>query len=208
MLSLVIGNKQLSSWSLRPWLLLRHLELPFREIPLTLDAPEFSAEVREFTPAGRVPVLIDGEIRVWDSLAIIEYLHEKSGGRAWPSDAAQRAHARSISAEMHSGFAALRADWPLQTANRNLNVPLSAQAIGDVQRIQHIWLDCRERYGATGPWLFGPYCAADAMYAPVVLRFLSYGAPVSDASRSYMDQVLGDSRLQEWISAAGTETAR
>ena len=208
MLSLVIGDKQLSSWSLRPWLLLRHLNLPFHEIPLALDVPEFAGAIREYSAAGRVPVLIDGSLRVWDSLAIIEYLHEKSGGRAWPADSGERAHARSISAEMHSGFSALRQNWPMQAASRGLKVPLPAQAVADVQRVQEIWRDCRERYGANGPWLFGEYSAADAMYAPVVLRFLSYDAPVSESSRVYMDQTLSDPHLSEWISQARDELSR
>lgn len=208
MLSLVIGNKQLSSWSLRPWLLLRHLGLSFNEIALTLDVPEFAGAIRQYSSAGRVPVLIDGEIRVWDSLAIIEYVHEKSGSRAWPSEGAQRAHARSISAEMHSGFSALRQNWPMQAASRNLNVPLPVQGIADVQRIQEIWEDCRTRYGAGGPWLFGQYSAADAMYAPVVLRFLAYGAQLSTIAQHYMDQTLSDPHLNEWISQAREELSR
>ena len=208
MLSLVIGNKQLSSWSLRPWLLLRHLDLSFKEIALTLDVPEFAGAIRQYSSAGRVPVLIDGEIRVWDSLAIIEYVHEKSGSRAWPSEGAQRAHARSISAEMHSGFSALRQNWPMQAASRNLNVPLPVQGIADVQRIQEIWEDCRTRYGGSGPWLFGQYSAADAMYAPVVLRFLAYGAQLSTIAQHYMDQTLSDPHLDEWISRAREEFSR
>jgi glutathione S-transferase len=208
MLSLVIGNKQLSSWSLRPWLLLRHLGLSFKEIALTLDVPEFAGEIRQYSSAGRVPVLIDGEIRVWDSLAIIEYVHEKSGGRAWPNDEAQRAHARSISAEMHSGFSALRQNWPMQAASRNLNVPLPVQGIADVQRVQEIWEDCRTRSGSGGPWLFGQYSAADAMYAPVVLRFLAYDAQLSTMAQQYMDQTLSDPHLNEWISQAREELSR
>ncbi|MFL6617110.1 MAG: glutathione S-transferase family protein [Povalibacter sp.] len=208
MLSLVIGNKQLSSWSLRPWLLLRHLDLPFEEISLTLDVPDFGPAVREYSPAARVPVLVDGSLRVWDSLAIIEYLHERSGGRAWPTNVAERAHARSISAEMHAGFAALRENWPMQATSRGLNVPLPVQGINDVQRIQDIWQDCRERYAARGPWLFGTYSAADAMYAPVVLRFLTYGAPVSSSSQAYVEQALSDPHLQEWISTAQSEVSR
>ena len=189
-MKLVIGNKQLSSWSLRPWLLLRHLELPFEEIALTLDTPEFGPEIRQYSPAGRVPVLVDGDIR------------------AWPRDPARRAHARSISAEMHAGFAALRDNWPLQTASRGLKAPLSAQGIADVQRIEDLWLECLKRYHAEGPWLFGDYSAADAMYAPVVLRFQSYEAPVSPTSRTYMDHVLSDRHLDAWVRAARAEIAR
>lgn len=205
MLALVIGNKQLSSWSLRPWLLMRHLDLPFREIPLTLDVPQFRPAISRYTPSGRVPVLIDGDIHIWDSLAIIEYVHEKSGSRAWPADAAQRAHARAVSAEMHSGFSALRGTWPMQAASKELNVTATDACLADVARIDELWQDCRRRYGHMGPWLFGSYCAADAMYAPVVLRFQTYGASVSATSASYMRQTLTDPHLQEWVDAARQE---
>lgn len=207
MLQLVIGNKQLSSWSLRPWLVLRHLEIPFREIPLTLDVPAFGPAIQQYSAAGRVPVLVDGELRIWDSLAIIEYVHEKSGGRAWPADPAQRAHARSIAAEMHSGFAALRQSWPLQAATTGLRVPLSPEGRKDVARIDELWQDCRSRFGSVGPWLFGTWSAADAFYAPVALRFRSYGASVSESAAAYVSQTLTDPVLMEWIAAAEGEIA-
>jgi glutathione S-transferase len=208
MLTLIIGDKHLSSWSLRPWILLRHLELPFREVLLKLDTPEFAPAVRQYSAAGRVPVLINGDIHVWDSLAIVEYLHEKSGGRAWPNEEERRAHARSISAEMHSGFAALRQHWPMKAASANLDVHLPPAGLNDVARIDEIWQDCRRRYGAAGPWLFGTYSAADAMYAPVVLRFNTYGAKLSDASTAYVAQVLGDAVLNEWLAGAQAEVKR
>lgn len=207
MLQLVIGNKQLSSWSLRPWLVLRHLEIPFREIPLTLDVPAFGPAIQQYSAAGRVPVLVDGDLRIWDSLAIIEYVHEKSGGRAWPADPAQRAHARSIAAEMHSGFAALRQSWPLQAATTGLRVPLSPEGRKDVARIDELWHDCRSRFGSAGPWLFGTWSAADAFYAPVALRFRSYGASVSASAAAYVSQTLTDPALTEWIAAAESEIA-
>lgn len=205
MLTLIIGNKNLSSWSLRPWLLLKHLRLPFREIKLLLDTPEFKSQLSQYSPAGRVPVLIDGELPVWDSLAIAEYLNEQSGGRGWPADPAQRAHARAISAEMHSGFAALRENWPMKTTEKNLQVPLPPAGLDDVARIDHMWQDCRSRYGSKGPWLFGEFSIADAMYAPVVLRFNSYGATLSAAAAAYHTQMLGDSHLREWIRDAEQE---
>ncbi len=207
MLTLVIGDKHLSSWSLRPWLLLRHLGLPFREVSLRLDTPEFGPTVRQYSAAGRVPVLIDGDVHVWDSLAIIEYVHERSGSRAWPADTQRRAHARSISAEMHSGFAALRERWPMKAAGTKLDVPLPPAGQKDVARIDEIWQDCRRRHGASGPWLFGDYSAADAMYAPVVLRFSTYGAKLSDVSAAYAAQVLGDATLGEWLAGARDELA-
>lgn len=207
MLALVIGDKDLSSWSLRPWILLRHLGLPFEEIALRLDTPAFRATIGQYSPAHRVPVLMDGELRIWDSLAIIEYVHEISGGRAWPTDVAQRAHARSISAEMHSGFATMREYWPLRAARTDLRVTLPVAGLNDVTRIDEIWQTCRALYGARGPWLFGAYSAADAMYAPVVLRFKTYGAVLSASSAAYAAHTLDDPHLLEWIAAARRETA-
>ena len=204
MLTLVIGDKQLSSWSLRPWILLRHLDLPFHEVSLKLDTPGFAPAVRQYSAAGRVPVLVDGDLHVWDSLAIIEYLHEKSGGRAWPADAAQRAQARSISAEMHSGFSALREHWPMQATSR-LDRAMPPAGQKDIARIDALWQSCRARSGAAGPWLFGAYSAADAMYAPVVLRFHTYGATLSDVAAAYVRHVLADTALQEWIAGARAE---
>lgn len=205
MLTLIIGNHDLSSWSLRPWLLLRHLDLPFRQIKLLLDTPEFKPQLSQYSPAGRVPVLIDGDLHIWDSLAIAEYLNEQSGGRGWPADPALRAHARSISAEMHSGFAALRENWPMKATGRAIHVPLPAAGLGDVARIDQIWQDCRSRHAAKGPWLFGEFCIADAMYAPVALRFNTYGATLSAVADAYCKHVLNDSRMREWIEAAEQE---
>lgn len=203
---LVIGDRQLSSWSLRPWLLLRHLGLEFAELSLPLDTPRFHDEIGRWSPTGRVPVLVDGELRVWDSIAICEYASERAGGRGWPADRAARALARSVSAEMHSGYAALRGTWPMQAASLGLDVPLTPQARADVQRIAAIWSDCRSRFG--GPWLFGQrYSVADAMFAPVVLRFRTYGADLPAAAREYMDQALTDAHLQEWIRGAERELA-
>lgn len=205
MLKLVIGDRNLSSWSLRPWLLLRHLGLDFEEIRLPLDTPRFHDEIVRYSPARRVPVLLDGDLRVWDSLAICEYLHEKTGGGAWPEDAAARAHARSVSAEMHSGFAALRTAWSMRAAARGLDVPPGPAAETDIARIDEIWSDCRARYALQGPWLFGRYCTADAMYAPVALRFNTYGARLSAAAGGYFATVLQDPHLQEWVRGAESE---
>jgi glutathione S-transferase len=208
MLTLVIGDKNLSSWSLRPWILLRHLGLTFDELSLPLDTPRFRAEIGRWSPTGRVPVLLDGDLRVWDSIAICEYVSELAGGAGWPRDAVVRAIARSISAEMHSGFAALRGTWPMQAASRDLLVPLTPQASADVARIDAIWSDCRSRHGTRGPWLFGEqYTIADAMYAPVVLRFMSYGASLSDRARGYVEHVLADAHLRDWIRGAEREIA-
>jgi len=207
MLKLVIGDKNLSSWSLRPWMLLRHLGLAFEEIRLPLDTQRFRDEIGRYSASRRVPVLLDGELRIWDSMAICEYLNEKAGGRAWPAEVAARAHARSISAEMHSGFQALRSNWSMQAAARGLDVPLGPAALADVARIDEIWSGCRDEYPSDGPWLYGRYSIADAMYAPVVLRFNSYGARLSSSARGYVETALQDPELQEWIRGAERELA-
>ena len=208
MLTLVIGNKELSSWSLRPWLVLRHYGVPFSEIKLPLDTPEFFARIVQYSGAQRVPVLIDGDLHIWDSLAIVEYVNEKVGGRAWPADAALRAHARAVSAEMHSGFQALRQTWPMHANGSNPHVPLPPQGRADVARVQAVWDDCRARYAARGPWLFGEFSIADAMYAPVVLRFNHYGATgLTASSQAYMQQWLQNALLREWIADAVKEAS-
>ena len=207
MLTLVIGDKNLSSWSLRPWLVLRRFGFEFREIKLALDTPEFKAQITRYSGANRVPVLIDDGLHIWDSLAIVEYLNERVEGRAWPAASAVRAHARSVSAEMHSGFAPLRQTWSMRAVGTNLNVPLTPAAADDVARIDELWNECRERYGDQGPWLFGEYSIADAMYAPIVLRFNHHRATLSATGVAYMRQTLEDPHLQQWISDAATEAA-
>ena len=207
MLKLVIGDKNLSSWSLRPWILLKHLGFAFEEIRLPLDTRRFHAEIGRYSASRRVPVLLDGELRVWDSLAICEYLNEKAVGHAWPAETAARALARSISAEMHSGFQGLRSSWSMKAAARNLDVPLGPAALADVARIDEIWTGCREERPSGGPWLFGRYSIADAMYTPVVLRFNTYGAQLSAGARGYVETALQDPHLQEWIRGAEHEPA-
>ncbi len=203
-LTLIIGNKNYSSWSLRPWMLLSHLGLGFKEVLIPLDTPEFKDEVEKYGPSGRVPVLHHGTFCVWDSLAICEYVAELTG-RGWPSDRSTRAVARSVSAEMHSGFANLRMEWPMNARARNRRTPMTPGLESDIDRIDEIWNDCRARFGAGGPWLFGEYSIADAMYAPVVLRFRAYGAQVSETARWYLATVLEDPALQEWVHAAQSE---
>lgn len=205
MLTLVIGNKNLSSWSLRPWLVLRHFGLEFQEVKLPLDTPAFQRDILQYSPTRRVPVLIDGPVRIWDSLAIAEYLNEKVQGRAWPADAAIRAHARAISAEMHSGFAALRTHWPMQVVG-NATVQLPPEGEADVARVQQLWHECRSHHASRGPWLFGEYSIADAMYAPVALRFRRYGAPFSSGvAEAYQQQLVQDTHMQAWLADAQHE---
>lgn len=202
---LVIGTRNYSSWSLRPWMLLRHLGIAFRERLLHFDAPDFAVEVARLSPTRKVPVLIDGERRIWESLAICEYASEVAGGRGWPADAAVRAEARAVATEMHAGFATLRATCPMNVRARGRRVAASAELERDVRRVNEIWSGCRRRHAAGGPWLFGTYSAADAMFAPVALRFLTYDLPVDPGARAYHETVLDDPVLGEWRAAAATE---
>ncbi len=202
-LHLIIGNKNYSSWSLRPWMLLRHLGLPFRETLIVLDRPETKQTIARYG-AGRVPILRDGELVIWDSLAICEYVAEKAGC-GWPAEAAARGVARSACAEMHSSFASLRREWPMNARASNRKTPMTAELQADIARIDDIWADCRARFGQEGPWLFGEFTVADAMYAPVVLRFNTYGARLSEGSRAYLASALKDPALKQWVDDASRE---
>ena len=204
-LTLAVGNKNYSSWSLRAWLALKHLGVEFTEVVIPLDQPGTHEQIDRYGPSGRLPALRAGELSVWDSLAICEYAAELTG-RGWPRATEARALARSIAAEMHAGFPNLRALWPMNARARNRRTAMTAALAADIERIDEIWNDCRHRFGSGGPWLFGPdYSIADAMYAPVVLRFNTYGARVSDTARWYMASVLEDAALQEWLRAARAE---
>jgi glutathione S-transferase len=203
-LTLIIGNKNYASWSLRAWLLLKHLGVAFEEIVIALDSEGTREQIDRHSPSGRVPVLHHGELRVWDSLAICEYVAELTG-KGWPAERATRAVARSVCAEMHSGFTTLRSLWPMNARARNRRTAVTTALEADIERIDEIWNECRSRFGAAGPWLFGEYTVADAMYAPVVLRFNTYGAVISQTARWYMASVLEDAALQEWLQAAKHE---
>jgi glutathione S-transferase len=203
-LTLIIGNKNYSSWSLRAWLFMRHVGLEFAEIVIALDIPGVREELDRYSPSGRVPVLRHGKLCVWDSLAICEYAAELSG-KGWPKDTEARAVARAVSAEMHSGFSTLRSLWPMNARARNRRTAITAALEADIERIDEIWNDCRGRFGGGGPWLFGDYSVADAMYAPVVLRFNTYGARISQTARWYMASVLEDAALQDWLQGAKQE---
>jgi glutathione S-transferase len=207
-LKLAIGNKNYSSWSMRPWLALRANKIPFEEIFIPLyTGDEDKQRILVITKSGKVPALIDGDVTVWDSLAIIEYLAERfPQARLWPEDRAGRAHARSVSAEMHSGFSALRNECAMNLHRPIRAIALSADACADVARIQQIWIECRERYAKYGPYLFGSFGAADAMFAPVVHRFRTYAVPVSPEAHSYMDTMMGLEAFQEWTREGLAET--
>ncbi|MEQ1697057.1 MAG: glutathione S-transferase family protein [Hyphomicrobiaceae bacterium] len=215
---LVIGNKMWSSWSLRPWLLMRHFGIAFEEAPIRLRSPDTAVQIKAYSPSGKVPALIAGDLTVWDTLAIIEYLAEAYPKLTiWPSDGAARAIARSVSAEMHSGFVALRQNCPMDFTARGLR-PLDEAAIaGDVARIAEIWHICRKTYGLAGPFLFGEFSAADAMYAPVVSRFVSYDVNLAQSrsalsgddgvAAAYIDTMMALPGMAAWGKAAAWEGA-
>lgn len=205
-LTLVLGSRNYSSWSLRPWLLLRHLGLEFTEKQFQFGTPEFETEVPKLSPTRLVPVLIHGDRRIWESLAICEYVSELAGGRGWPVDAALRATARSVATEIHAGFHALRASCPMNARATGRRVPMTPPLERDLRRIDAIWSGCRRDHGDLGSFLFGDFCIADAMYAPVVLRVRCYGLPLSELATRYLETMLADEHLCDWIGAASRET--
>ncbi|MDH3757220.1 MAG: glutathione S-transferase family protein [Gammaproteobacteria bacterium] len=203
---LIIGNKNYSSWSLRAWLLLREADIDFDEHRIVLDTDDTAREIAGFSPAGRVPVLLLDGFAVWDTLAIAETLAERwSEKKLWPEDAAVRAHARSISAEMHSGFGELRARMPMNCRAMGRRVALPDELTTDIDRVIDIWSDCHRRYGDGGPWLFGEFSIADAMYAPAVLRLRTYGINLPESARHYPQRLLQSEAMQEWLLACETE---
>jgi glutathione S-transferase len=208
-LTLVIGNKNYSSWSMRPWLAMRASGIAFEEvfIPLYTEDKADKDRILSFSRSGKVPSLVDGDITVWDSLAIIEYLAERfPEKRLWPEDRAARAHARSISAEMHSGFLPLRNECGMNIHRPIGAVTLSADARANVARIEEIWTGCRERYSKSGPYLFGAFTAADAMYAPVVHRFRTYAIKLGPPAQAYLDTMMVLPAFAEWTKAGLAET--
>lgn len=202
-LQLVIANKNYSSWSFRPWIALKAAGIPFEEEVISLNAPDFKARLLAVSPAGKVPVLIDGDVHVWESLAILEYLADNfPDARIWPREAAARAHARAIAAEMHAGFLPLRRHLPMNMWRPVIPRALTPEVEANVRRIDTMWSDCRKRFGGGGPFLFGAFGAADAMLAPVVSRFETYGVEVGVESRAYMAAVTALPAWQEWRAAA------
>jgi glutathione S-transferase len=196
---LVIGNKNYSSWSLRPWVALKVFGFEFDEVRIALYGPGSKEKILKYSPAGKVPVLVDGKTTVWDSLAILEYLAEKNR-KLWPVDPADRARARSVSAEMHSGFPYLREHMSMNVRKRYPGKGRAPEVLIEIERIKAIWNEAKR------PFLFGAFSAADAMYAPVVLRFRTYEVELPRACRAYMEAMLELPALQEWIAAAERET--
>jgi glutathione S-transferase len=203
---LMIGNKNYSSWSLRPWLLLEHLAIPFEEVRIALYTPESRPLLERSSPSGKVPALVDGALTIWDSLAICEYVAEMERGHAaWPAAREARAVARSVAAEMHSGFATLRERMPMNVRARHRRVARTAELDADIARVQQVWQTCRERFGAGGPWLFGDFSIADAMFAPVAYRFRTYDVACAGVAADYLATLLAHPAMQRWSSAAEAE---
>ena len=204
--TLVIGNKNYSSWSLRAWLAMRRVGVPFREILVPLYGDGWRDAIRVHSPAGKVPVLKHGDLTVWDTLAIFEYLAERfPAARLWPADTTARAIARAVTAEMHSGFAALRGAMPMNLRRSIPGRGQDAATAADIARVCEIWRDCRERFGAAGAFLFGDFSAADAAFAPVAARFATYDVALDDVSAAYRDAVLGLPDMNDWYAAARSE---
>jgi glutathione S-transferase len=200
--TLVIANKLYSSWSLRPWLLMKQFGIPFDEILIPLDLPDTKARVLAHSPAGKVPILIDGDVTVWESIAIMEYVGDAYGVSIWPADSKARALARSVAAEMHAGFQALRSACPMNLGKKYAARDRGEAVARDVARFSGIVGQARERFGAGGPFLFGAFSAADAMYAPLVTRLDTYSITLGDTTRAYVDSILALPAFQEWRSAA------
>ena len=201
---LVLGSKNYSSWSLRPWLFLRKVGFDFREHVIQFDAGDYQTQIAALSPSRRLPLLIAGSAKIWDSLAICEYAAECTG-HGLPRNRNARAVARSVAAEMHSGFASLRNEMPMNVRARQRRVALTAPLKADIARIDEIWAVCRQQYGLGGSWLFGEFSIADAMFAPVMFRFQTYGADLHPASSAYLNAALEDPALREWQEAASQE---
>jgi glutathione S-transferase len=206
-LKLIIGNKNYSSWSMRPWIAMKVAGIPFDETVIQLYVEDTAEKIKAHSAAGKVPILIDGEVRVWESLAILEYLADKFPAAGfWPADPAARAHARAISTEMHAGFVPLRSECAMNMARPAEKRQVSADAMANIARIATIWTEARARFGADGPFLFGKFSAADAMYAPIVSRFETYAVDVAAPVKAYMQAVFALPAWQEWRRAALKET--
>jgi glutathione S-transferase len=209
-LTLILGNKNYSSWSLRPWIAMKVAGFSFDEVVIPLFEPGSREEIAKYSPAGKVPVLIDGDQHIWESLAILEHLAERfPDARLWPQDAHARSHARAVAAEMHAGFSALRRACPMNMWLPPKPRPQSEEVMADVKRIEALWRDCRARFGHTseqaGPFLFGAFGAVDAMYAPVVSRFHTYGIPLDPDAHAYMNAVMSLPAWAEWCAAGSKE---
>jgi glutathione S-transferase len=206
---LIIANRNYSSWSLRAWLFMTESDIAFEEIRIPMFTPTWPAEIAQYSPVGRVPVLLDGDITVWDTPAIIEHLREDyPDAVGWPDSKGMRAHARSISSEMHAGFLSIRDELPqnIRARNKRELKGLSDSCRNQIGRIDEVWSDCRRRYGDSGPWLFGTFSIADIIFTPIALRFVTYSISVSDKAQEFIDAVQTSSSIKQWIDAAHAES--
>lgn len=205
-LTLIIGNKNYSSWSLRPWVFMKHYHIEFKEKRVALFTETTRSELTEYHSDFKVPILQDNELEIWDSLAILEYVSEKYlQSKGWPHEEKARAVARSVSAEMHSSYTHVRNEMPMNCRKRFENITLTAEAEREVERIKTLWRDCRKQYGSEGEWLFGKYSIADAMFAPVALRFYGYNIKLRGTEADYVSSVLNQPCIAEWIKAGEKE---
>jgi len=203
---LVIGNKNYSSWSLRPWLLLRHAGIAFEEVRLSFNSPAFKRDALAFGPTGKVPVLVDGSVTVWDSLAIAEYVAGRFADKQlWPRDIGQRAQARAVCAEMHAGFQALRSNMGMNITAELPGLGWNLDVQNDIDRVSALWSGLRAQHSSRGPFLFGHFTVADAYYAPVVTRFNTYRPKLAATVTEYMQTILALPALREWFDAAARE---
>ena len=204
---LIIGNKNYSTWSLRPWLLMKEAGIEFDEHRILLDTPTTAKEIAEFSAAGKVPILQLDDVTIWDSLAIAETVAERwPEKKLWPEDPGERAHARAISAEMHSGFVHLRNCMPMNCRAMGRKVHIPDELGDDITRVIDVWAECHKQFGDRGGWLFGDFSVADAMYAPVVLRLRTYGINLPDSAGYYPHRLLESEAMQDWLAAAECET--
>ena len=204
--TLIIGNKNYSSWSLRPWVFMKQNGIAFEEKRVALSTETTAEELAQYGSGFKVPVLQDGDLTVWDSLSILEYLSEKYlAGSGWPVDANARAMARSVSAEMHSSFQNVRNELPMNCRKKFSGIRLSTKAEAEIERIVSLWRTCRREFAAEGEWLFGEYSIADAMFAPVALRFEGYSIPLAGVESDYVARVLRQPCVAEWIAAGKLE---
>ena len=199
-LTLVIGNKNYSSWSLRPWLWMKQSGIPFEELNISLNPHTLERDLSPYFSNSKVPLLLDGDEQIWDSLAIMEYLAESYPDQAWPGDRLARAKARAVVAEMHSSFFAMRNKMPLNCRKRFVGYKPEEDTLEDIERIVSIWQQCRKEYSPDGPWLFGGFTIADAFYAPVALRFRSYGVELTGEAADYMAALLSNPYVEQWVS--------
>ncbi|NJK37452.1 MAG: glutathione S-transferase family protein [Oscillatoriales cyanobacterium RM2_1_1] len=205
-LTLVIGNKNYSSWSLRPWLALKQAGLDFQEVRILLDTPDTHQQIRQYSPSGRLPVLLHDHLTVWESLAICEYIAENFAPDLWPEDVGATAIARSVSHEMHAGFINLRMQMPMDCRARYPGEGIKPEVRTDIERIKAIWRHCRKTFGQGGTFLFGQFSIADAMFAPVVSRFITYDVKLDPDEQDYSDAIWAMPAMEEWMASADQES--